>query len=596
LDGHIQAHVPPGALQQIDLFHDIPLEELEYLAGRLRLQYAPRGTVLWREGDPADALYILKSGQLKVQRTTGGELAMVATLGPGASFGETSLLTGEPHSHTMAVSIDATLWVLNKDDFDSVLQSHPSIALNLNRTLARRLRHATPGVDYTATREPRRLIGVLGDLDATLSIARRVAGMSASPVLLVEAIDTGDENSTVDPSEPFHDIEPVSGGIDRLGVGIELSSGDFSEIVSHLLTRYDYLFVQLPSTGGHRFAEALELCDVIIDQGKSLANSPLMERIPPEKLWLVGGLRASGQHDRGRAERDMDRLARRLCGMRVGLALSSGGAHGLAHIGVLWVLEREKIPVDLISGTSMGAIIGGAYAAGRRGRALYRAGQEAGRWVTVGGGWRYWDLTVPRSGAIRGNIIKRRLDHWVKGMRFEDLEIPAFIAAAEVVSGRGVIFNSGSLADAIRASISVPLFFEPVPYGNDYLIDGAAADPVPCGCLAEAGADIIIACNVIPQVADRMYRAVRQRVGPGRPPRMLDVSQSEREIMSAQVAVLKMQPYDVLIQPKVGMYSWMESQHIDEFVRRGAQAAEAALPRIKALLSPGARKARRMTA
>src|SRR5207248_9607455 len=110
-----------------------------------------------------------------------------------------------------------------------------------------------------------------GEPDATLAVARRVAGMSAGPVLLVKAIDTGDENSTVDPSEPFHDIEPVPGGIDRLGVGIELSSGDFSEIVSHLLTRYDYLFVQLPFNGGHRFAEALELCDVIIGQEKSLA-------------------------------------------------------------------------------------------------------------------------------------------------------------------------------------------------------------------------------------------------------------------------------------------------------------------------------------
>jgi predicted acylesterase/phospholipase RssA len=125
-----------------------------------------------------------------------------------------------------------------------------------------------------------------------------------------------------------------------------------------------------------------------------------------------------------------------------------------------------------------------------------------------------------------------------------------------------------------------------VVHGDDYVMDGAAVDPVPCRSLHEAGADIIIACNVIPQVADRLYRGVRQRVGPGRPPRMIDVYNSEREITSAQVAALKMHPYDVLIQPKVGMYSWTETQMMDLFVQRGVEAAEEALPRIRELLSP----------
>jgi NTE family protein len=203
-------------------------------------------------------------------------------------------------------------------------------------------------------------------------------------------------------------------------------------------------------------------------------------------------------------------------------------------------------------------------------------------------GWRTWDFTVPRSGLIRGNIIEKHINRWVYGKSFEELEIPTFIAAAEVVSGRGVIFSQGSLAHAIRASVSIPLFFEPVAHGDDFVMDGAAVDPVPCRSLAEAGADIIIACNVIPQVAERLYRGVRQRVGPGRPPRMIDVYNSEREIMAAQVAALKMNVYDVLIEPKVGMYSWTESQLMDVFVQRGVEAAEAALPRIKELLRVGA--------
>jgi len=129
------------------------------------------------------------------------------------------------------------------------------------------------------------------------------------------------------------------------------------------------------------------------------------------------------------------------------------------------------------------------------------------------------------------------------GIRFEDLEIELFQVAAEVVSGRGVTFHEGPVADAIRARVSGPLAFTPVPYGNDFLFDGACADPVPCKPLEDAGADIIIACNASPQVEDRLYRKVRKSVGPGRPPGMFDVWQSEREIMSAQMALSKMQPW-----------------------------------------------------
>ena len=598
MDEFTQMHVPASTLARIELFQELPEAELQHLADRLRTQYAPRGTVLWRAGDAGDALYIIKSGQVKVMADEGrGQPNIRALLGPGASFGETSLLTGEGHSRTIEVTIDAVLWILSKADFDEMLQSHPAIAINLSRTLARRLRLTEGTHSYATAEELKRIVGVLGDQHGMTDFAHRLIAHSLHQVLLLDVVDTGDENSTIDPSDPFQDIVPLSDHLHRLDVAVELSSGDFSEVVSHLLHRYDHLLVRLPYDGGPYLRQALDICEVVVSldgnevEPEDLSHS-IKLHIPKDKLWKIKN--KHGRGDRARHEREMDRLARRLVGKRVGVALSSGGAHGLAHIGVLWALEQEKIPIDFISGTSMGALIAGAYAAGRRGKGLYRAGQELARLLQVQTGWRYWDLTLPRSGAIKGNIVKRRIDRWVGGKRFEDLEIPAFIAAAEVVSGRGVLFNSGPLAEAIRASISVPLFFEPVPYGDDYLIDGAAVDPVPCACLAEAGADIIIACNVIPQVADRLYRGVRQRVGPGRPPRMLDVSQSEREIMSAQVAVLKMQPYDVLIRPKVGMYSWTEAQHIDEFVQRGLEAARAALPEIRERLKPGAPNRRRV--
>src|SRR5207302_10010814 len=127
-----------------------------------RTQYAPRGTVLWRVGEAAGALHIIKSGQVKVMTDAAGQRRTLAMLGPGASFGETSLLTGEPHSRTIEVTIDAVLWILSKDDFEEVLRSHPSIALNLSRTLARRLRLTDSLSGHTTVEEFKRLVGVLG--------------------------------------------------------------------------------------------------------------------------------------------------------------------------------------------------------------------------------------------------------------------------------------------------------------------------------------------------------------------------------------------------------------------------------------------------
>src|SRR5258708_38756984 len=104
------------------------------------------------------------------------------------------------------------------------------------------------------------------------------------------------------------------------------------------------------------------------------------------------------------------------------------------------------------------------------------------------------------------------------------------IFASEVVGGRLVVISKGPLAAAAVASFSMAGLSEPVPYGRDFLVDGGAADPVPCRPLAEAGANIIIASNTIPQVADRLYRPILRRVRPGRPPSIMEVYQSQREV------------------------------------------------------------------
>jgi NTE family protein len=593
MDEHIRQHLSPTSLQRLELFRELPLDELQHLAARLRFQRAAKGTVVCKEGDPGDAMYIIETGQVKVVSDVETQRLTLATLGPGNQFGEMSLLTGEPRSVGVVVSIDAELWVLSKEDFDAALRDHPALAIGLSRSLAQRLFASDHQRIYGVSEDVRRLIGVVSTPDETVLLAQRLAELGSHNVLLVDVIETGDECSTVDPSDPFHDVVMLQGDVARMDVPVEVSSGDFSEIVSRLLQKYTHLLVRLPDSGGPFLSQVLDLCEVVLVFGRRTSHWVLKKSLPPKKFWLTGGA-FDPDYDLARAGRDRDRIARRLLGRSVGLALSSGAAHGLAHIGVLRVLEEEKIPIDLLAGTSMGSVLGSAYVAGHSADDLYRMGQEFAQLLNFRTGWRSWDFTLPRSGLLKGMGAKRWIDRWTGGKRFEDLEIPYFVVAAEVVSGRAVVFSEGSLANASRASFSMPGVFEPVLHNDDFLVDGGQVDPVPCQTLDSAGADIIIASNVIPQVEERLYRGVRQRVGPGRPPSIFEIYQSMREIMEAQIAVLKMTPYDVLIAPKVGMYGALEAQHLDLFVQRGEEAARAAVAEIKALLKPGVHKVRRV--
>jgi NTE family protein len=589
MDSILDPRISPVSLRRIELFRDLSEEELQRLAPYLSLVRAPKGSSLCKQGESADALYIIETGQVKVVSGEGSQRRVIATLGPGEPFGDLSLLAGGPMPATFQVAIDAELWVLSKSDFDSALRQHPQIAINLCRIMARRLGDLDEQHSYGTRTMPIRMVAVVGTLEEVALLAHSITEQSGNNVLLMDLIDTGDENSTIDPSDPFHDIISLAEGVDRLAVPIELSSGDFSEAVSHLLLRYDHLLVRLPTDGAdtHYLREALDLCEVIITFG-SRPDHWVRTDAPPGTLWVLGTQNEPG-YTKDKLERERARTARRLTGKLIGLALSSGAAHGLAHIGVLRVLEQEKVPIDLLSGTSMGSVIGSAFVAGHDADDLYRLGKEFTGMASLRSGWRFWDFTFSRSGIIRGRKAQQWLEGWTGGKHFEDLDIPFFIVAAEVVGGRSVVFNKGPIAAAARASFSMPGLFEPVPHGKDFVVDGGSVDPVPCRPLADAGANIIIACNVIPQVADRLYRPIRRRVRPGHPPSIMEVYQSQREVMEAAIALLKMNPYDVLIAPRVGMYSATDANRIDTFVKRGEEAAQAALPQIRELLKPRVR-------
>ena len=179
---------------------------------------------------------------------------------------------------------------------------------------------------------------------------------------------------------------------------------------------------------------------------------------------------------------------------QIGLALSAGGVRGFAHVGVLEVLDNAQVPIDYLAGTSMGSVVGGFYAAGLPTDKLWELGEHIKlNTITpdlnLGGLFRIlFERKLPTS----ANLSKF-FEEQLGNMQFEDMPIPFSCSAMDVKTGERVVFNSGPLAIAVRASMNLPGVFEPVEYRHRSLVDGAVVDYLPVESVEQMGADYIIA-------------------------------------------------------------------------------------------------------
>ncbi|NLJ66683.1 MAG: patatin family protein [Clostridiales bacterium] len=174
---------------------------------------------------------------------------------------------------------------------------------------------------------------------------------------------------------------------------------------------------------------------------------------------------------------------------KIGLALGAGASRGLAHIGVLQVLEEHGIIPDLMAGSSIGAIVGALYAAGITPKMMEGIAKNLDLKP-------YYDVGMPRLGFIKGERIEELIRLLTKGMTFDQLKIPLSITAVDLKSNQSVIINEGFVYKAVRASISIPGIFVPVFEGDQVLVDGGLLERLPNRVVREMGADIIIGVDV----------------------------------------------------------------------------------------------------
>ena len=251
----------------------------------------------------------------------------------------------------------------------------------------------------------------------------------------------------------------------------------------------------------------------------------------------------------------------------IGIALGGGFARGIAHIGVLKVLEQEGIPIRAVAGTSVGALIGAAYCSGLSIRELEDVAHHC-RFTTFA----RW--TLSRYGFASNDRMVAFLARTLKCKTFEELRIPLGVTATDFNTGEGVVFHSGSIVDPVRASCAYPGMFLPVEIRGRYLVDGMLSYPVPTLPLREMGADRVLAVHL------------KGTWSNGGPPRHLfDVIGQSFAIAQDAMASVWKESADLVIEPDVAGFAYDDFKRADELIHSGEVAIRKALPEVRKWLA-----------
>jgi NTE family protein len=249
----------------------------------------------------------------------------------------------------------------------------------------------------------------------------------------------------------------------------------------------------------------------------------------------------------------------------IGLALGSGGARGLAHLGVIKVFQEENIPIDYLAGSSIGALVAALVSAGQSIDKLYKIAVAVKRKY-------FLDFTRPKLGFIAGNRILEMIRIFTFHKNIEDLSVPLAIVATDLHTGERVVFREGPVAEAVRASISIPGVFVPAEYRGRLLVDGGVTDRIPVSAVKEMGADIVIGVNISGFTKNARIHSI------------YDVFFQSLDIMQAELTENRKLLADLMIHPEVDKFSSYAFTDVEAIISAGEAAARKQMPRIQKLI------------
>lgn len=475
-------------LKDIPFLRDASPQALAFAESEAEWFSLPGGWPLFKSGEGADGLYFVLSGSLAAFRTVEGDSRLIGYIRSGEPVGEMALIAGGGHSASVYAIRDTELVRFSKEAFDRLIDMHPMLMRNLARLILRRSRD---GAKKNARAEPKvyALIATSPTIDLRLrarTLVEQLGGLGKVACVIGEEADDM-LSEWFDDLEQDHDavflISPIA---DTTWFRTCLRQADRVWV----LARADAVpSIPLLPEEDLTPTRQFQLVDIVLLHHGSERQAASTEQ------WRRACNASRILHWHGLADDDSRRLARMIAGSATGLVLSGGGARAYAHIGVIRALREAGIQIDIVGGTSMGAIVGACYAMGWDDNEIEARIRKAFVESNPLG-----DYVVPVVALSRGRRVETRLAEHFGDVLIEDLRVPFFCVSTNLVAGAAMVHKSGVLRDALRASISLPGILPPVvPDRNALLVDGAVVMNFPVRVMKDMHRGPIVGVDVARQ-------------------------------------------------------------------------------------------------
>lgn len=597
IDSGILAHVYDVAAElsrrvtlagaYLELFGDLSHATMDALLEKTTIQHYHSGQTLFNEGDSPDGLYVVVSGKLIVETITSvGEVRRIAEVQAPETVGELALLADTKRSATVIAARESTVALLGRADFDALIAPQASMLMSLSRLVVSR--HIANARGDAALAVDRNFVVV--PLDSRLPLRRFVHQLRQAMRELGTAMTLSSRSfdtlygRTGASFTTFIDVfnSAIAEWLDdkesRFDSIVYVADKDWSSWTQRCVNRADRIIL-LASASADNSSELRAIEDQLNTVFDGARVRPLIDLVllhPSDTIapqhtarWLEPRELDAYHHVRLNDTVHFLRLARRLRNVAKGLVLSGGGARGYAHLGVQQVIEEQGLQFDYIGGSSMGALLGASMAMGNSSQDIKRLSEVFANKKAL------FDYTLPLASLMKSAKLSRFCQTVYGTQRIEDLWIPFFCISSNLADGREVIHDRGPLWKIVRATISLPGVFSPVPTANgDLLIDGAVLNTFPVDIMKKrlGGKGFIIGVNVS-QLSEQFnyydfgttlsgWRVFLSRINPFEPsikiPRIAETLLRATDIKSIERLNEARNALDILVEPNVRSISLLD--------------------------------------
>lgn len=487
-------------------FGDLDAEALYELREQMTWQHVQGGETVMNQGDYGDTMVIVVNGRLRIlAESVDGDKRLIGEVGRGETVGEFALLTQQPRTATVTAVRDSDLLLLSAATFERLSEKYPKVILNIARDIVVRDQQRGQVID----RPDAALSLVVLPVSESAPLAEFTklleAGLAAQgrTILLDSArFDSrfGLAGAAQTPSEDASNIAITAWLNQQEAVHdtvVTIADSAWSEWTRRCIRGADRIVLLADATA----PPELSLCEEAILELTTipyldlvLVQPDTLERPSGTSRWLEGRPISAHHHLRMGSASDFQRLVRRLTGRATGLVLGGGAARGFAHIGVDRALTDAAIPIDVLGGTSMGALMAGAIAMDFGYEDLFRRMSKYGSKDAL------LDLTYPATAIYESKKVTDMLQDNFGDVAIEDLWRPFFCVSTNMTRSEPLVHERGPLWEALRASLAIPGVFSPISYEGDLLVDGGVMNNLPIDLMREkVGSGYVIAVDVNPR-------------------------------------------------------------------------------------------------